>query len=205
MSTTEDHMEEGKVFVGNLSFSTRKDGLADYFSRVGKVAKASVIRRGHLRSAGYGFVTFEDPEDAEKATQELNKTELDGREITVELAKPKPDEPRRRRRSSTQHQAKPTVASKTRIFVANLPYATTDDELSALFETFTIESASIARLRNGRSKGYGFVEVSSEKEQANIIENFKDIKVGDRDVSVKVALMPVKGDEGKDEDNKNDA
>ncbi|RUO96491.1 hypothetical protein BC936DRAFT_141946, partial [Jimgerdemannia flammicorona] len=69
-----------KVFVGNLSFQTTEDELANL--------KANIITRG-TRSLGYGFVAFETLEDAQKATQELDKKELGAREINVEVAKPK--------------------------------------------------------------------------------------------------------------------
>lgn len=110
--------------------------------------QATVIRRSKHRSAGYGFVTYETSDEAEKAAETLDKTELDGREISVQIARPKTS-----KKPTTTSPTKPrsltslTTASSTRIFVANLPYATTDDELAALFSDFTIESASIARLQ----------------------------------------------------------
>ncbi|KAI8097577.1 uncharacterized protein BX664DRAFT_347542 [Halteromyces radiatus] len=204
MSTTAEK-EDNKVFVGNLSFSTDKEALGKYFESAGKVINATVIRRGRYRSAGYGFVTFETSEEAEKAVEKFNKTNMDEREITVQVARPKT--PRttktknttsgRRRRSLPTRR--PTAASTTRVFVANLPYSTTDEELASLFENFNIESASIARLRNGRSKGFGFIDVKNETEQQKVIENFKDVKLGDREISVKVAMVPVDLDAAENE------
>jgi RNA recognition motif-containing protein len=54
--------------------------------------------------------------------------------------------PRERRRRSLPAR-RPTTASTTRVFVANLPFSTTDEEMAALFEDFSIESANVARLR----------------------------------------------------------
>lgn len=122
---------------------------------------ATVIKRGKHRSAGYGFVTFESAKEAEDAVDKFNKTELDEREITVQIARPKavhsPEapateeddttrKPRERRRRSLPAR-RPTTASTTRVFVANLPFSTTDEEMAALFEDFSIESANVARLR----------------------------------------------------------
>ncbi|KAF7729044.1 hypothetical protein EC973_005075 [Apophysomyces ossiformis] len=88
-----------KVFVGNLSFQTTEEGLVKCFEDAGKVLGADIITRGR-RSIGYGFVSFATAEEAEKATKELNKKELDGREINVEIARPKDTErPRRPRRT----------------------------------------------------------------------------------------------------------
>jgi len=79
-----------KVFVGNLSFQTSEEELAEFFSPAGKVLKANIITRG-TRSLGYGFVAYETFSEAERATAELDKKELGGREINVEVAKPKAD------------------------------------------------------------------------------------------------------------------
>ncbi|ORX86026.1 RNA-binding domain-containing protein [Basidiobolus meristosporus CBS 931.73] len=77
-----------KVFVGNLSFQTTEEELENYFGVAGKVLNANVITRG-TRSLGYGFVSFETEKEAEEAVKQLDKKELAGREINVEVAKPK--------------------------------------------------------------------------------------------------------------------
>jgi len=81
-----------KVFVGNLSFKTRESELAHAFSTAGvNVKTANIITRGP-RSLGYGFVEFDTVEDAQKAVTFMNKKTIDGREINVELAKPRSEE-----------------------------------------------------------------------------------------------------------------
>lgn len=77
-----------KLFVGNLSFKTREPDLAKFFETIGPVKSTNIIARGP-RSLGYGFVEFEREEDAQRAVTELNKKELDGRPINVEIAKPR--------------------------------------------------------------------------------------------------------------------
>jgi len=93
-----------KVFVGNLSFQTNEEELAQFFASAGNVLKANIITRG-TRSLGYGFVSFETLAEAESATQQLDKKELGGRDINVEVAKPK---------EVTKHKeaAKPKEVSK---------------------------------------------------------------------------------------------
>jgi RNA recognition motif-containing protein len=81
-------MVRTKVFVGNLDFKTKETELAKAFGAAGKVISANIITRGS-RSLGYGFVEMENEEDANKAVQLLNKQELDGRPINVEVAKPR--------------------------------------------------------------------------------------------------------------------
>lgn len=77
-----------KVFTGNLSFKTKEDQLAEQFAAAGKVVSANIITRGP-RSLGYGFVEFETEQEAQSAVELLNKKNIDGRDINVELAKPR--------------------------------------------------------------------------------------------------------------------
>ena len=79
-----------KLFVGSLSWDTNDEGLRNAFSPHGEISEAIVISdRDSGRSRGFGFVTFEDDEAAEKAVAALNGTELDGRTIRVDVAQAK--------------------------------------------------------------------------------------------------------------------
>ncbi|RPD61935.1 RNA-binding domain-containing protein [Lentinus tigrinus ALCF2SS1-7] len=78
-----------KVFAGNLAYTTTDEGLKAFFAPVqSEVLSAQVIMRGGNRSAGYGFVSFTTAEAAQKAVELLDKKELDGRTVIVEVAKP---------------------------------------------------------------------------------------------------------------------
>jgi len=81
-------MVRTKVFVGNLSFNTKENELAKEFEVSGKVISANIITRGP-RSLGYGFVEMDNEADAENAVKLLDKKEIDGRPINVEVAKPR--------------------------------------------------------------------------------------------------------------------
>ncbi|KIM33413.1 hypothetical protein M408DRAFT_326132 [Serendipita vermifera MAFF 305830] len=83
-----DEQPGHKVFTGNLAYTTTDEGLKAFFSPVADdVISAQVIFRG-TRSAGYGFAAFKSAEAAQKAVELLNKKELDGRTLIVEVAKP---------------------------------------------------------------------------------------------------------------------
>lgn len=78
-----------KVFVGSLSFNTDNQGLAAYFAQVGTVTSANVIMAKDTgRSKGFGFVEFATEAEAQAAVDKLNNTELDGRTIFVDIARP---------------------------------------------------------------------------------------------------------------------
>jgi RNA recognition motif-containing protein len=77
-----------KLFVGSLSWDTTDDGLRAAFEAFGGLEDVKVITdRDTGRSRGFGFVTFNDPADAERAQREMDGTQLDGRSITVNEAR----------------------------------------------------------------------------------------------------------------------
>ncbi len=82
------------LYVGNLSFDTDEASLRQFFDEYGPVRSARIITdRDTGRSRGFGFVELEDAGAALKAVTELNGSELDGRTLTINEARPR--EPRR--------------------------------------------------------------------------------------------------------------
>ena len=79
-----------KLFVGNLSFNTTENDLHDAFAAHGTVSEANLMMdRESGRPRGFGFVTMGSPEEAKKAIDALNGATLDGRNLTVNEARPK--------------------------------------------------------------------------------------------------------------------
>ncbi len=77
-----------KMYVGNLSFQSTEGDLESLFAQVGEVESVRIITdRDTGRSRGFGFVEMSD-ENAAKAIEQFNGTELDGRELTVNEARP---------------------------------------------------------------------------------------------------------------------
>lgn len=84
------------LFIGNLAYATNDDSLNAFFADLGEVESARVITdRETGRSRGFGFVQYKDEANNQKAVDQLNGKDLDGREINVSIAKPKEDRPRR--------------------------------------------------------------------------------------------------------------
>jgi RNA recognition motif-containing protein len=78
-----------KLYVGSLSYDTTEDGLKELFSKAGTVESATVIvDKFSGRSKGFGFVEMSTEEEAQKAIDEFNGKELDGRTIIVNEARP---------------------------------------------------------------------------------------------------------------------
>jgi len=79
-----------KLFVGNLSFNTTENDLQDAFAAHGSVTEANLMMdRATGRPRGFGFVTMSSAEEAQKAIDALNGASLDGRQITVNVARPR--------------------------------------------------------------------------------------------------------------------
>lgn len=79
------------IYVGNLSYKVSDNDLKETFEKFGEVASAKVITdRNTGRSKGFGFVEMENDSEAQNAIDDLDGTEMDGRTIKVNKAKPKP-------------------------------------------------------------------------------------------------------------------
>jgi RNA recognition motif-containing protein len=79
-----------KLFVGNLSFNMTENDLQDAFAAHGTVIEANLMMdRASGRPRGFGFVTMSSPEEAQKAIDALNGKSIDGRALTVNIARPR--------------------------------------------------------------------------------------------------------------------
>jgi RNA recognition motif-containing protein len=83
-------MDSKKLYVGNLPWSITNESLNDLFAPYGEIVEAIVISdRMSGRSKGFGFVTFANDADAEKAVAEMHDKEVEGRKIVVNVARPR--------------------------------------------------------------------------------------------------------------------
>lgn len=80
------------IYVSNLSYGTSADSLQNLFAGFGDVTSANVITdRETGRSRGFGFVEMSNDSEGQKAIDELNNTDFEGKTITVNVARPKAD------------------------------------------------------------------------------------------------------------------
>ncbi len=81
---------ESKLYVGNLSYNVSEDELRELFSQAGEIKEVTLIMdRDTRRPKGFGFVEFVNQADDEKAIQMFNDYEMDGRRLTVNMARPR--------------------------------------------------------------------------------------------------------------------
>jgi cold-inducible RNA-binding protein len=87
-------MSNSKLYVGNLSFKTTEDELRSHFGQYGSVTDVYVaMDKMTGRPRGFAFVTMGTAEEAKSAAEKVNGTELGGRQLTVNEARPKEDRP----------------------------------------------------------------------------------------------------------------
>jgi RNA recognition motif-containing protein len=85
-----NHQMSTRLFVGNLSFNTTENQLNDAFGAHGQVVETNLMMdRMTGRSRGFAFITYGTPEEAQKAIAAMNGQPLDGRPLTVNIARPK--------------------------------------------------------------------------------------------------------------------
>lgn len=173
--------EDAKVFVGNLPFDIDSEKLAHLFEQAGVVEVAEVIyNRETDQSRGFGFVTMSTVEEAEKAVDIFNRYDVNGRLLTVNKAAPKGSRPERQPR---------VFEPANRIYVGNLPWDVDDARLEQVFsEHGKVLSARVVYDReSARSRGFGFVTMSTDSELNDAIANLDGQSFNGRAIRVNVA------------------
>ena len=80
------------IYISNLNFSTKSESLQDLFAEYGEVTSTNIVTdRETGRSRGFGFVEMSNDSEGQKAIDELNDTNFEGKTITVNVARPKED------------------------------------------------------------------------------------------------------------------
>lgn len=173
--------EDAKIFVGNLPYDVDSESLAHLFEKAGVVEISEVIyNRETDQSRGFGFVTMSSVEEAEKAVDMFSRYELGGRFLTVNKAAPRGSRPER-----TEQSTGPSYT----MYVGNLPWDMDDGRLEQVFsEHGKVVNARIVYDReSGRSRGFGFVSMSSQSEMNDAIQNLDGQSLGGRAIRVNVA------------------
>jgi RNA recognition motif-containing protein len=81
-----------KLYVGNLNYKTTEEKLKEVFGQYGEVTSVNI-----LQGRGFGFVEMATPESAQEARNKVNGTDLEGRKVIVNEARPRTERPRERR------------------------------------------------------------------------------------------------------------
>ena len=179
------------VYVKNFGEDVDTDEkLADMFRKYGNISSAKVmIDETTGKGRGFGFVSFESPDDAEKACEALNGTELNGKTLYVGRAQKKAERQAELKRKFEQmKQDRLNRYQGVNLYVKNLDDTIDDERLRKEFTPFgTISSAKVMTDSTGRSKGFGFVCFSTPEEATKAVTEMNNRIVGTKPLYVALA------------------
>uniref|UniRef100_A0A667WXE0 Polyadenylate-binding protein n=1 Tax=Myripristis murdjan TaxID=586833 RepID=A0A667WXE0_9TELE len=158
------------VYIKNFGEDMDDEKLREVFSKYGNAMSIRVMTDDSGKSRGFGFVSFERHEDAQKAVDEMNGKELNGKLIYVGRAQKKVERQTELKRKFEQmKQDRMTRYQGVNLYVKNLDDGIDDERLRKEFTPFgTITSAKVM-MEGGRSKGFGFVCFSSPEEATKAV------------------------------------
>ncbi|KAJ0252055.1 Polyadenylate-binding protein 2 [Hirschfeldia incana] len=178
------------VYVKNLAESTTDDDLKKAFSEYGEITSAVVMRDGEGgKSKGFGFVNFENADDAAKAVECLNGKTFDDKEWYVGRAQKKSERETelRVRREQSLKEAEEKFQSSN-LYVKNLDSSVSDEKIKEIFSPFgTVTSCKVMRDPSGISKGSGFVAFSTPEEATEAMSQMSGKMVESKPLYVAIA------------------
>lgn len=192
-----------EVFVGNLPFRIHWGELKDLFRECGNVLRVMIKEDQYTgRSRGFGFVYFEKHEDALAAIERFNGYELQGRRIDVREGKKSSDGTNTGGSYGTSSPA-PTLTNSAftegvqangpesdTIYVGNMPFATSNNDLRDLFGTIGPVKEAEITYADGRPAGASVVQFETPELAAECIQRLNNYEYGGRNLQISYALRP---------------
>eukprot|EP01091_Cochliopodium_minus_P011374 TRINITY_DN31_c0_g1_i5.p1 TRINITY_DN31_c0_g1~~TRINITY_DN31_c0_g1_i5.p1 ORF type:complete len:472 (+),score=209.11 TRINITY_DN31_c0_g1_i5:54-1469(+) len=190
------------IYVSNLPFETNDEQLKELFKGFG-VKTAYVAKRRNGNSKGFGFVNLEKESDQNAAIESVNGKEFNSRKLNAKVAmnddrRNENGELREEFKTLTQNRSAP---SETVVYVSNLEWNVNDESLKKIFAEFNPKVATVAIRRNGKSKGFGFVEFNTKEDQEKALK-LDNSKVEGREIAVK-ASTGYRGDKPREQRKSN--
>jgi polyadenylate-binding protein len=158
------------VYVKNINEEYDEAKLTEMFQKYGKINSVKVMKGEDGKSKGFGFVSFEFPEEAMFACDELNNTEMEGKTVYVGRAQKKAErQAELKKKFEALKMERLNRYQGVNLYVKNLDDTIDDERLRQEFAPFgTITSAKVMS-EEGRSKGFGFVCFSSPEEATKAV------------------------------------
>ena len=161
-----EESEISTVFVKNLNFDTREEGLRRVFGHIPSLKSVKVAtkkdpkRVGEVLSMGYGFLEFSNSHDATMVVKTMQKVELDSHALELKISN--------RKEKSIKVRSK----TKTKLIVRNIPFEAQEKEIRELFKSFgQLKRVRLPRKFDGTHRGFGFVEFLTNSEAKDAFES----------------------------------
>ncbi|XP_006158664.1 polyadenylate-binding protein 4 isoform X4 [Tupaia chinensis] len=176
------------VYIKNFGEEVDDESLKELFSQFGKTLSVKVMRDPTGKSKGFGFVSYEKHEDANKAVEEMNGKEISGKVIFVGRAQKKVERQAELKRKFEQlKQERISRYQGVNLYIKNLDDTIDDEKLRKEFSPFGSITSAKVMLEDGRSKGFGFVCFSSPEEATKAVTEMNGRIVGSKPLYVALA------------------
>ncbi|KAF2027677.1 RNA-binding domain-containing protein [Setomelanomma holmii] len=195
-TATPKEVARRQLFIRGLAPTVTTQDLTDFFSESYPIKNALVVLDKETKaSKGYGFVTFADVEDAQRAKEELKGSEMQGKKIAVDYAEARQREgevkeakPANRFKAEREQQMKDAQAPK--IIVRNLPWSIkTPEELGKHFRAFgKVNFVTLPKKPNGELRGFAFVALRGKKNAEKALRDLNGKEIDGRTIAVDWAV-----------------
>eukprot|EP00271_Cylindrocystis_brebissonii_P012805 TRINITY_DN32308_c0_g1_i1.p1 TRINITY_DN32308_c0_g1~~TRINITY_DN32308_c0_g1_i1.p1 ORF type:complete len:699 (+),score=142.99 TRINITY_DN32308_c0_g1_i1:355-2451(+) len=186
---TTGQLKFSNVYVKNLGDSVTEEELQRVFGAYGEISSTVVMRDPDGKSKGFGFVNFENADDAMRATEALNGKKFDDKEWYVGRAQRKSEREQELRAKFEQDRKERIEKYQgVNLYLKNLDDGVDDEKLRSLFAEFgLISSCKVMKDSAGQSKGAGFVAFASPDEANKAVAEMNGKMVGNKPLYVALA------------------
>uniref|UniRef100_A0A6I8SNQ1 Polyadenylate-binding protein n=1 Tax=Xenopus tropicalis TaxID=8364 RepID=A0A6I8SNQ1_XENTR len=176
------------VYIKNFGEDMDDERLKETFSKYGKTLSVKVMTDPSGKSKGFGFVSFERHEDANKAVDDMNGKDVNGKIMFVGRAQKKVErQAELKRRFEQLKQERISRYQGVNLYIKNLDDTIDDEKLRKEFSPFGSITSAKVMLEEGRSKGFGFVCFSSPEEATKAVTEMNGRIVGSKPLYVALA------------------
>ncbi|KAI5077572.1 hypothetical protein GOP47_0007396 [Adiantum capillus-veneris] len=177
------------LYVKNIDYDITENELEEKFSEFGKITNLIIMRDENDRPKGFGFVNFDNPEDAKRAVDAMNGAQLGSKILFVGRAQKRAEREQLLRREYEEKRLEWIQKFQgSNIYVKNLTDAVDEDTLRSHFSSYgTIMSAKVMRNEKGISKGFGFVCFSSPEEATKAVDESHGFMMFGKPIYVAIA------------------
>jgi len=176
------------VYIKNFGDDMDDERLKELFDKYGKTLSVKVMTDPTGKSRGFGFVSYEKHEDANKAVEDMNGTDVNGKTVFVGRAQKKMErQAELKRKFELLKQERISRYQGVNLYIKNLDDTIDDEKLRKEFSPFGSITSAKVMLEEGRSKGFGFVCFSSPEEATKAVTEMNGRIVGSKPLYVALA------------------
>jgi polyadenylate-binding protein len=176
------------VYIKNFPDAQGEEKLKEIFEAFGTITSYKIMSDDGGKSRGFGFVAYDKPEDAEKACEEMNGKEMEGKTLYVGRAQKRAERQQElKRKFESLKMERLNRYQGVNLYVKNLDDTIDDEKLRKEFQPYGTITSAKTMTEDGRSKGFGFVCFSSPEEATKAVTEMNGRIVGTKPLYVALA------------------